>query len=80
MLTTWHDAPCASQDRLRFSPCDCQPDSARGWWRVFDEYAAASGFSPLDDEALQIAYRARRAGLSPSAAIVALQQRELIGA
>jgi hypothetical protein len=80
MRTSWHDSTCASQDRLRLAPCDCQPDTARGWWAAFDEYAATSGLMPLDEEQLTIVYRARRAGLSPSAAIVALQALELTDA
>lgn len=53
--------------------------AADAWWRAFDEYAATSGL-PLDDERLTIVYRARRAGLSPSAAVQALQALEAINA
>lgn len=51
--------------------------TAEAWWREFDDYATASGFLPLDGTQAGIIMRARRAGLSPSAAIVALQQLEL---
>lgn len=53
--------------------------AADAWWGVFDEYAAAAGL-PLTDERLTIVYRARRAGLSPSAAVQALQALEVANA
>lgn len=54
--------------------------TATTWWNLFDQYVATSGFMPLDDAQLRIVYHARRAGMTPSAAIVALQQKEHLDA
>lgn len=43
------------------------------WWNAFDGFAATAFPKPLDAPGLQIAHDAHRAGLSPSAAIVAVR-------
>lgn len=45
---------------------------ADDWWHEFDEQCRGAGFKPRDPDVLVVALHARQAGLSPSAAMIAV--------